>query len=227
MSRDVEFTRRHDIPQQAGVSGFSPGHGKRRCPNLGTMPGHGDDAKELFTASEVARFCQVDLKTIHNWADRGEIRHFRTPGRHLRFRRIDVLDFLRKYGYPIPESLAQGKPRMHVIDEDQQSLASITRALSGRFELTVFSDPVDALVDIGTKPPDLLVVDLAGTRLDALQCIARLKVIETTRHMRIVVYSANADGKRRALEAGASAFVSKPDVQKLGETLDSLMGLAQ
>ena len=56
--------------------------------------------KELFTASEVARFCQVDLKTIHNWADRGEIRHFRTPGRHLRFRRVDVLDFLRKYGYP-------------------------------------------------------------------------------------------------------------------------------
>jgi len=53
-------------------------------------------AKELFTASEVARFCQVDLKTIHNWADRGEIRHFRTPGRHLRFRRVDVLDFLRK-----------------------------------------------------------------------------------------------------------------------------------
>jgi len=42
-------------------------------------------AKELFTASEVARFCQVDLKTIHNWSDRGEIRHFRTPGRHLRF----------------------------------------------------------------------------------------------------------------------------------------------
>ncbi|HEX2675074.1 MAG TPA: helix-turn-helix domain-containing protein, partial [Polyangiales bacterium] len=58
-------------------------------------------AKELFTASEVARFCQVDLKTIHNWADRGEIRHFRTPGRHLRFRRVDVLDFLRKYGYPV------------------------------------------------------------------------------------------------------------------------------
>ena len=38
---------------------------------------------ELFTASDVARFCQVDLKTIHNWSEKGEIRHFRTPGRHL------------------------------------------------------------------------------------------------------------------------------------------------
>ena len=43
--------------------------------------------KDLFTASQIARFCQVDLKTIHNWADRGQIQHFRTPGRHLRFRR--------------------------------------------------------------------------------------------------------------------------------------------
>ena len=42
-------------------------------------------APELFTASEFAHFCQVDLKTIHNWADKGEIRHFRTPGRHLDF----------------------------------------------------------------------------------------------------------------------------------------------
>ena len=46
---------------------------------------------ELFTASELARFCHVDLKTIHNWVEKGEIRHFRTPGRHLRFRRPDVI----------------------------------------------------------------------------------------------------------------------------------------
>src|SRR5258708_41250 len=73
---------------------------------------------ELFTGSDVARFCQVDLKTIHNWSDKGEIRHFRTPGRHLRFRRVDVLDFLRKYGYPIPDVLRTGKPKVVVVDGD-------------------------------------------------------------------------------------------------------------
>ena len=67
------------------------------------------EAPELFTASEFAHLCGVDLKTIHNWADKGEIRHFRTPGRHLRFRRLDVIDFLRKFGYPIPEVAALGQ----------------------------------------------------------------------------------------------------------------------
>src|ERR1700760_3931855 len=108
---------------------------------------------EPFTASDVARFCQVDLKTIHNWADKCEIRHFRTPGRHLRFRRLDVLDFLRKYGYPIPEELSAGKPRVVAVDDDPNVLAGIRRALSRRFEVTTFQDPFDALVAVGNLQP--------------------------------------------------------------------------
>src|SRR6476659_1516311 len=96
---------------------------------------------ELFTASDVARFCQVDLKTIHNWADKGEIRHFRTPGRHLRFRRLDVLDFLRKYGYPIPEVLRMGEPKVVVADEDPAVLAALRRTLAKTFDLVTFQDP--------------------------------------------------------------------------------------
>jgi excisionase family DNA binding protein len=181
-------------------------------------------AKELFTASEVAKFCQVDLKTIHNWADRGEIRHFRTPGRHLRFRRVDVLDFLRKYGYPIPEVLKQGRPRVHIVDEDTATLESLERALSARFELRIFAEPVDALISIGRETPDVVVVDVAGTRMDGLAVIARLRSVEGTQHVRVLVYSARADRKQPALDAGASAFVHKPDVAKLIESIDTLVG---
>ena len=92
-----------------------------------TNPKENTTQPELFTASDVARFCQVDLKTIHNWADKGEIRHFRTPGRHLRFRRLDVLDFLRKYGYPIPEILRMGKPKVVVVDDDPSVLAALRK----------------------------------------------------------------------------------------------------
>ncbi len=181
-------------------------------------------AKELFTASEVARFCQVDLKTIHNWADRGEIRHFRTPGRHLRFRRVDVVDFLRKFGYPVPEVLRQGKPAVQIVDEDPVQLDALKKLLGQRFDVTGFVDPVDALIAIGGDPPDVVVLDVGGTKLDGLSCIARLKAAETTRHVRVVVYSAREDKRARALEAGASAFVTRPDAQKLTETIDALMG---
>jgi excisionase family DNA binding protein len=180
--------------------------------------------KELFTASEVAKFCQVDLKTIHNWADRGEIRHFRTPGRHLRFRRVDVLDFLRKYGYPVPEVLKQGRPRIHIVDEDAATLEGLERALTSRFDVRTFAEPVDALIAIGSDTPDVVVLDVGGARMDGLAAIARLRSVEGTQHVRVVVYSSRADRRQSALDAGASAFVQKPDIGKLTEAIDSLMG---
>ena len=140
----------------------------------------GAQQPELFTASDVARFCQVDLKTIHNWADKGEIRHFRTPGRHLRFRRLDVLDFLRKYGYPIPEVLRMGKPKVVVVDEDPAVLAALRKSLSRRFELTTFQDAFDALVAVGNIQPDALILDVKMPGLDGVRCLERLKSIDAT-----------------------------------------------
>jgi excisionase family DNA binding protein len=181
-------------------------------------------SKELFTASEVAKFCQVDLKTIHNWADRGEIRHFRTPGRHLRFRRVDVLDFLRKYGYPVPDALKQGRPRIHVVDEDAVTLEGLEQVLSARFDVRTFGEPVDALIAIGSDTPDLVVLDVATSRMDGLVAIARLRAIEGSQHVRIVVYSARSDRRQQALDAGAAAFVHKPDIAGLNACIDSLVG---
>jgi excisionase family DNA binding protein len=180
---------------------------------------------ELFTASDVARFCQVDLKTIHNWADKGEIRHFRTPGRHLRFRRLDVLDFLRKYGYPIPEVLRQGKPKVVVVDEDPAVLAALRKVLSKRFDLTTFQDPFDALVAVGTLQPDAMILDLKMPGLDGLRCLERLRALETTAHIRCIVYSEADEMKKSATEAGAYDFIKKGETSELRDSLERLMGL--
>lgn len=180
---------------------------------------------ELFTASDVARFCQVDLKTIHNWADKGEIRHFRTPGRHLRFRRLDVLDFLRKYGYPIPEVLRLGKPKVVIIDEDPASLAALRKALAKKFDLTTFQDPLDALVAVGALQPDALVLDVKMPGLDGVRALERLRSIDATSHIRCIVFSEHEDVKKSATDAGAYDFIKKGELADLRDSLERLMGL--
>lgn len=180
---------------------------------------------ELFTASDVARFCQVDLKTIHNWADKGEIPHFRTPGRHLRFRRLDVLDFLRKYGYAIPDALRQSKPRLVLVDADASSTAAIKRALSKRFEITSFTDPVDALVSLSTLQPDALLLDLDMASYDGVHFFARIRSLEATAHIRNIGLSRRADMSATAMQAGATEVLDKSDLTKLRETLEHLTGL--
>lgn len=186
---------------------------------------NGATQPELFTASDVARYCQVDLKTIHNWADKGEIRHFRTPGRHLRFRRLDVLDFLRKYGYPIPDVLRMGKPKVVAVDDDPAVLATLRRALTTRFELTTFQDPFDALVAVGNLQPDALVLDVKMPGLDGVRCLERLRAIDATAHIRCIVYSSHDDMKKSATEAGAYDFIRKGEATDLRDSLERLMGL--
>jgi excisionase family DNA binding protein len=57
-------------------------------------------APTLYTASDLAALFQVDLKTIHNWVDRGRLDGFRTPGRHPRFTRENIEAFVTRGGYP-------------------------------------------------------------------------------------------------------------------------------
>lgn len=186
----------------------------------------GEKRKELFTASEVARFCQVDLKTIHNWSDRGEIRHFRTPGRHLRFRRSDVLDFLRKYGYPIPDVLQAGRPRVITVTDDAGASAGVEKSLSKQFEVSTSDSPLDTLITVGAQTPDVVVMDVDVGKVSALEVVAALKTNDATRNVRTVIYANDGNSlRKKALEAGASAFVEKGDTSKLRETLEALLGL--
>ena len=181
-------------------------------------------AQNLFTASQVARFCQVDLKTIHNWADRGEIDHFRTPGRHLRFRQPDVLDFLRRYGYPIPQELGIDKPSVAVLVTDLQTGAIVEAQLTDRFKVSTFTEPTAAMIHVGAAQPDAIVVGdvLGGEQIAGL--IATLKATKATQRIRAVLFSNNDAHKADALQAGASAFVNATDLHGLKDTLEALMG---
>jgi excisionase family DNA binding protein len=182
-------------------------------------------AAELFTASDVARFCQVDLKTIHNWADKGEIPHFRTPGRHLRFRRLDVLDFLRKYGYAVPDALRESKPRIVLVDTDLHSTAAIKRALAKRFDVTSFTDPVDALVSLSTLEPDALLLDVEIAGCDGVHFLQRIRSLEATAHIRNIVFTKNPELGAEATRAGAVQVLEKHDHGKLREVLEHLTGV--
>src|ERR1700759_782774 len=106
--------------------------------------------EKLLTASDLASLCEVDLKTIHNWVDRGRIEHFRTPGRHLRFRAADVAEFLRTWGYSVPRELAKVSARSTLIIGTEETKAHVVRAVGeGTIPIRLAPHPYDALVLAG------------------------------------------------------------------------------
>ncbi len=183
------------------------------------------EARRLLTATQIAAFCSVDLKTIHNWADRGKIRGWRTSGRHLRFRRLDVVDFLRAYGFAIPDALRETRPRVVAVDADRDGLGWMRRVLARRFELATFEHVVDGLVALTQSDPDVaLFGDLSP--LDAQSVAMRLRSVEATHHVRVVtlgppVAGLSANGSSRS----SGSVVARGDTAKLREVMERVTGL--
>jgi excisionase family DNA binding protein len=123
--------------------------------------------EKLLTASDLAALCEVDLKTIHNWVDRGRIPHFRTPGRHLRFRAADVAEFLRAWGYTVPRELAQASARSMLVAGSKETLQHVARALGDGAVLKHAAHPYDALILAGAAPVEAFIVDVVSMSAEA------------------------------------------------------------
>jgi excisionase family DNA binding protein len=116
--------------------------------------------EKLLTASDLATLCEVDLKTIHNWVDRGRIAHFRTPGRHLRFKAADVAEFLRAWGYSVPRELARATSKSMMAIGTKDTMAHLARALGESVPIRHASHPYDAMIYAGSDPADVYIVDV-------------------------------------------------------------------
>jgi CheY-like chemotaxis protein len=71
-------------------------------------------------------------------------------------------------------------------------------------------DGQDALNKIDLHEPDAIVMDLRMSRMDGLSALNSLKMRPNTSHIPVVMVSASVIDKRRALDAGARFFISKP-----------------
>jgi PleD family two-component response regulator len=135
------------------------------------------------------------------------------------------LDFLRKYGYPIPDELDAERPRVALLIENAGSKREIVAELRKAFDVVDYTDPITGLLQIGEQPPDAIVLAATVGRFSGAEIIAALKRGSHTQHVRAVLLEDDGNGKEAALHAGASAHVSGSDLRGLRDTLEALMGL--
>ncbi len=167
----------------------------------------------VYTAQDVARFCEVDLKTIHHWAEAGKIAHHRTTGRHLRFRRNHVLAFLRRHGYPLPPELVHVRPTVLVGGDG--ALDDAARKLASRFFVHRSSSALGAIAHLIAEEPDAIVVAASDTSWNGPSAIAALKSSAETAWPMIVVIAADESDAATLREAGADMVLAIADLARL------------
>lgn len=113
---------------------------------------------------------------------------------------------------------ANSRPRVLCVDDDEDSRVMLTTLLElALIEAKAVGTAAQALSSIQTERFDLYLLDATLPDLDGFELCRRMRALDP--HTPILFFSgaAYADDKKRGIEAGADAYVIKPD-------LDGLLG---
>ena len=100
-----------------------------------------------------------------------------------------------------------------IVEDNEPSRDALSRRLERRGFRVVTAVEGEAAVAIAAETlPDVILMDLGLPGIDGWEATARLKQVDATRHIPIIVLSAHAmaSDREKALAAGADDFDSKP-----------------
>ena len=114
--------------------------------------------------------------------------------------------------------LAISRPRILCVDDDEDSRVMLTTLLKhALIEAKAVGTAAQALSSIQTERFDLYLLDARLPDLDGFELCRRMRAFDPLTPILFFSGAAYADDKQRGIEAGADAYVIKPD-------LDGLLG---
>jgi DNA-binding response OmpR family regulator len=115
--------------------------------------------------------------------------------------------------------------RIHVLEDDEDIRYIIEYLLKDEgYELQLSSSFSDLKSKLKDSVPDLFILDVMLPDGDGAEICADLKSDIFTRHIPIIVMSANDQNKAKSLEAGANDYISKPfDIDYIVKRINKLL----
>lgn len=153
-----------------------------------------DDVREFISTAQAAKQLGLSLGAVQQMVESGTLAGWKTAGGHRRIRQDSVDALLARARRPggAPRN-SSGRVRVLVV-EDDRLLQGIYRQNFSTWALPMdvrFIDHgLDALVEVGREPPDLLVADLRIPGIDGFEMIRRLRDNPLASDVAIVVVSA-------------------------------------
>jgi excisionase family DNA binding protein len=169
-------------------------------------------AKSL-TTGDIAQYCDVNLRTVIRWIDKGNLKGYKLPGRgNNRVTVENFLVFLKENHMPVPVDFLPKRRTVLIVEDDKDMASAIKRALKKHdFECETATNGFLAGSKLMQHKPSLMTLDLTMPGLNGFELLKHLRADEQFHNLKILVISALAQDKLdEALACGANAILSKP-----------------
>ena len=124
--------------------------------------------------------------------------------------------------------LSNPPPRVLCVDDNEDAREMVSELLKfSQIETRAVGTAAQALSLIRTERFDLYLLDAWLPDLDGVELCRLVRTVDA--HTPVLFYSGAAyeDDKKRAIEAGANAYVTKPDIEGLIGSVTELVSLGK
>jgi len=171
--------------------------------------------KKVFTTGEVARICNVTIRTVIKWFDSGELKGFKIPNsRDRRIPRENLLEFMQKHGIPIQQLDLDNRKRILVADDEEGIIFVLKRFLEeiGIFDLETATSGLEAGMKLTVFRPHLLILDHLLGDTTSKEVLRNVHNEPSLNGMKIIIMSGYVDDDEveQMMHEGIHDFIRKP-----------------
>ncbi|WP_426360133.1 response regulator [Pseudocolwellia sp. HL-MZ19] len=166
-----------------------------------------------LTTGDIAQYCDVNLRTVIRWIDKGSLQGYKLPGRGNNRVTVDnFVAFLKENKMPVPAELLSKNKTILIVDDEENMANAIKRVLKkGGFTCDTASNGFLAGSKLMEHKPALMTLDLTMPGLNGFELLKHLRAEDQFKDLKVLVISAlTQDRLDEALALGADAVLSKP-----------------
>jgi len=142
---------------------------------------HSNDSKitQFLSTAEAARMLGLSTTLVQTLVDQGELKGWKTRGGHRRISLESILEYQSASRSTMGSNVKSvAKPRVTVVLENPQLMAQLiasNAAWKFPVEVTFFDSVTEALLELSSKRPDMLVVEMSMPRVQQVKTLQALE----------------------------------------------------
>lgn len=151
-------------------------------------------SEDYCGTSYAAKLMGLSVATVQSLVEKGEIDAWKTLGGHRRIALQSINTYLAKHSSQLSRVDTHPKHRLRVlVVEDDEATRELYRCQFDEWDLpvdcTFMPSALEALMDIASMRPDLLITDLSMPGVDGIEMLRALKRNQQLTDMQIIVIS--------------------------------------
>lgn len=168
---------------------------------------------KTLTTGDIAKYCQVNFRTVIRWIERGLLKAHKLPGRgDNRVKPEDFVAFLQANDMPVPDELAVISKRILIVEDDPVIAKLIEKVLNKEgYDTRIAPSGFHAGIEVSEFSPALVTLDLNIPGLGGLDVLKYMRNTPALSHIKVLVVSGlPREDLDKALEFGANDIMTKP-----------------